>query len=286
MDFRSSPQSKRQASCLTNILWTGVCLLVVSAVSALLSFSAFAKSTTTIYFYSSETNINNFKSLKMEFDRYLAQFGPYEFQPFREKDTFEAQLKNNASCVILLSSWHYENIRELYDLYPVLVGARNGKTSQKRLLVTCGKAGDLDSIKAGHIASASSFDYTQTILLDMFQDSEFVEQLKILAVPKDIDALMSLGFGMAKSAIATDYSLEALHEMNPVLSQKISVVAESQESRLLILAAPKKGGESTETVISIFQNMAVDPEGKRKIRMLGLEGWKTVDLSVEADGED
>lgn len=29
-----------------------------------------------IYFYSSETNINNFRSLKMEFDRYLSRFAP------------------------------------------------------------------------------------------------------------------------------------------------------------------------------------------------------------------
>ncbi|QTA87282.1 Uncharacterized protein dnm_033120 [Desulfonema magnum] len=33
---------------------------------------------TTIYFYSSESNINNFKSLKIEFDSYLSSFGNYE----------------------------------------------------------------------------------------------------------------------------------------------------------------------------------------------------------------
>ncbi len=286
MCIQVSPQSKRHVSVLVRSLCTGVLLVVMSVMSVAPPFPTCAKPTTTIYFYSSETNINNFKSLKMEFDSYLAQFGPYEFQPFRDRDTFEAQLAEKKDCVVLLSSWHYDNIRDHYGLRPVLIGARNGKTSQKRLLVTKGNTTHVDMVKIGQIASASSVDYTQTILLEMFHDPEMVNKLKILAVPKDIDALMSLGFGMAKSAITTDYSLETLRKMNPALSQKISIVAESHESRLLILAATKEYGKQTETVASIFQKMAADPEGKRRIRMLGLEGWKAIDSSNKADGEN
>jgi hypothetical protein len=46
-----------------------------------------------IYFYSSETNINNFKSLKMEFHRYHSKFGLYEFQPFSARHVFEEHVK-------------------------------------------------------------------------------------------------------------------------------------------------------------------------------------------------
>ena len=54
----------------------------------------FAVSNATIYFYSTETNINNFKSLKMEFDRYLSKLGSFEFQPFIAKETFEKHIKD------------------------------------------------------------------------------------------------------------------------------------------------------------------------------------------------
>ena len=134
---------------------------------------------------------------------------------------------------------------------------------------------DLKSVQIGQIASASSAQYTQTLLHEMFQDPNIVAQLKVLIVPKDIDALMSLGFGMAKSAITTDYSLETLKKMNSVLYKKISILAESKEARLLILAEP--GKNNAEQLLSILQSMAADPKGKEKLRMLGLDDWQTLD---------
>ncbi len=251
-----------------------------------LSPASTASGKTTLFFYSTETNINNFKSLKHQFDTYLAQFGPYEFQPFSDKTTFEEQIKQHPNCLILLSSWHYENISADYRLKPILVGSRKGKTSQKRLLVTNMAAIELEAVKSGQIASASSVQYTRMLLSEMLQDTAVIDQVKILTVPKDIDALISLGFGMAKSAITTDYSLETLQTMNPVLYKKISVLAESQESRLLILAVPETCESRAEQFVTVLRNMAADPDGKNKLRMLGLDDWQSYDSSSEAKVEN
>ena len=96
-----------------------------------------------IYFYSSETNINNFKSLKMAFDRYLFRFGPYEFQPFKSRDVFEKHVKGRENCVFILSSWHYRHIHKEYSLIPVLSGVRKGKKYQRKILVADEKAPDI-----------------------------------------------------------------------------------------------------------------------------------------------
>ena len=62
---------------------------------------------TTIYFYNSETTINNFKSLKMEFDRYLGKFGPYAFQTFSiVVFYFEAEEKRYR-IELILSCWFF-----------------------------------------------------------------------------------------------------------------------------------------------------------------------------------
>ena len=58
-----------------------------------------------IFFYSSETNINNYKSLKFGFDNYLTQYGAYEFQPFDDRQLFDNHIKNSDKCILLLSSW-------------------------------------------------------------------------------------------------------------------------------------------------------------------------------------
>lgn len=238
-----------------------------------------APDNTIIYFYSSETNINNFKSLKMEFDQYLFRFGSYQFQPFNDRETFEEQIKGKQNCLILLSSWHYANIYKEYAFKPLLVGSRKGKKYQKRVLVTSSRSGSIETVKAGRIASSSSVQHTISTLQQMFQDNNVVKSFRILTVPKDIDALMSLGFGMAKAALTTDSSLDKLQAMNPVLYKKITVLAESEESLLLVLAVPQGFAEQAQELVTIFQEMPENPDGRRKVRMLGLDDWQTLDSS-------
>ncbi len=231
-----------------------------------------------ICFYSSETNINNFKSLKMAFDDYLSKFGAYELQPFSDKQTFEDYIKGKDRCLLLLSSWHYFKINEDYSLKPLLVGVRNGKNRQKRLLVAKRGGAGSGAGKVGPIASASSVPHTKSVLKEMLQkNGAALESLKILTVPKDIDALMSVGFGMSRSALAMANSLEKLKMLNPALFGKLTILAEGKETMLLMLAAPRQFEEKAGEMIEIMLGLPTNPEGKKRIKMLGLDGWQKVD---------
>jgi len=233
----------------------------------------------TISFYSSETNINNFKSLKLEFDTYLSKFGDYKFQPFNNRETFETYLKEQKSCVALLSSWHFAQIRETYRIKPILVGMRNQEISQKSVLVAKEAGITLDSVKNVQIASASSIEYTHNMLKELLSDPSAAEQIKILVVPKELDALMSLGFGMAKAAMTTAHSVEQLQTMNPALYKSLNVLAESKESLLLIVAISEDCGDQEQRISTLLQEMSDQPNGKRNLLMLGLENWKLIDAS-------
>ena len=235
-----------------------------------------------IYFYSSETNINKFKSLKMEFDSYLAKFGDYEFQPFSDRKTFEEHVRDKKQSLLLLSSWHYTLIHKEYSLKPVLVGVKNDQKYQKRILVTSDSSADIASIKTGQIASASSVQHTISTLREIFKGDDAVEDLRILTVPKDIDALMSVGFGMAKSALTTESSLENLEMLNPPLYKKMRVLGESEESLLLVVAVPENFAESAEGIVNILHDMSTNPDGEKRIKMLGLDALQTLDPSDES----
>lgn len=231
-----------------------------------------------IYFYSSETNINNFKSLKMEFDRYLSKFGPYEFQPFSARDVFEKHVKGKENCLLLLSSWHYRHIHEEYGLTPVLTGVRNGKKYQRKILVADEKAPDIETAKPGLIASASSLQYTLSVLKRMLK--KYAEDtLRVLTVPKDIDALMSVGFGMAKLAFASGNTFDELKAVNPRLCRRMKVLMEGEETLLLVLALPEGFTANRKKAVDMIKNMSTDPDGQKRIRMLGLDGWQELDAS-------
>jgi len=232
-----------------------------------------------IYFYSSETNINNFKSLKMEFDRYLSKFGPYEFQPFSAKEVFEKQVKGKENCLLLLSSWHYRHIHKKYTLTPALTGMRNGRKYQRKILVSGGKPADIEAAKLGLIASASSLQYTLSALKRMLQGKYAEHPFQVLTVPKDIDALMSVGFGMAKLAFASENTFNELKGVNPRLCSKMKVLAEGEETLLLIVALPQGFAGNRKKMVDMIKNMSMDSDGKRRLRMLGLDGWQDLDTS-------
>lgn len=232
-----------------------------------------------IYFYSSETNINNFKFLKMEFDRYLSKFGPYEFQPFSARDVFEKHVKGKENCLLLLSSWHYRHIRKKYALTPALTGMRNGKKYQRKILVADEKSADIEGAKPGLVASASSLQYTISVLKRMLREKYADHPFQVLTVPKDIDALMSVGFGMAKLAFASENAFDELKGVNPRLCSKMKVLAEGEETLRLILALPQGFVGNSKKIIDMIKNMPMDSDGKRRIRMLGLDGWQELDSS-------
>ncbi len=166
-----------------------------------------------IYFYSSETNINNYKSLKMGFDKYLAEYGPYEFQPFEDRETFEKHIKGKEKCLLLLSSWHFKNIYNDYGLRFTLTGLRNGKKYQQRILITLDTVLSTDDIIGTSIAPTGSVEHTKSVVTGMFEKKDTTAKISILSVSKDLDALMCVGFCMSKAALTTRNSFEELKKL-------------------------------------------------------------------------
>jgi len=233
-----------------------------------------------VYFYSSETNINNLNLLKTEFDSYFSGFGPYEFQPVKKKEEFEKYLSGKTKSLFLLSSWHYNNIHQAYFLRPVLVGLRDGQRYQKRILVGKGGSAGAEDAKTAVIASATSIVHTKGILGEIFKNEDSADGADILTVPKDIDALMSVSLGMSQYALTTENSLETLKNVHPQLYKDMKIVAEGKNSLLLIMAFSDRDMKEDKDIlklIEIIQNMPLTPEGKNKIKMFGLDGWQRID---------
>jgi hypothetical protein len=111
----------------------------------------------------------------------------------------------------------------------------------------------------------------------MLKGKNTVAITSILIVPKDIDALMSVGFGMSKFALTTRNSLNELKMANQTLHQQLKILAEGEESLLLIGAVPEQYMHDAKNIVTIIQNMATDQEGKEKLRMIELDGWQTLD---------
>ena len=229
-----------------------------------------------IYFYNPESNINNYVSLKISFDTYLSKFGHYRFQPFDKKKLFEATLVERNHGIYLLSSWHFQSLHNEIDLHPIMVGVFNGQSTQKKILTVKKNITDVMHLKGKTIASSGNEQYTKNLLKEILGDEnlEVLQTVKLILVPKDIDALMAVSFGMATAAITSERSFENLRKINPKQHQGLRPLMESQQHYLALAAVPVSANKDIDDLLDILEKMGINSEGEIRLRMLGLDGWR------------
>jgi len=239
----------------------------------------------TICFYNPEVNINNYASLKIKLDTYLSSFGNYEFQPFSGIKTFESFIASKKNGVIIVSSWHYRILKEeRLPLVPVLVGVLKGNSTYRKILVSRKEIKDPYQLKQITIASAGTDDYTRSTVQEMLEgsDADLIRSLKLLIVPKDIDALMTVGFGMSQAALTSERSLNKLAVINPNLHKSLKEIMVSKELLLPIVATLKGFSQEDNKLMEIIEKMKDSSLGISCLKMLGLDGWKKL-TSIDKD---
>ncbi len=245
--------------------------------------SSTAPSHQTVFFYNPEVNINNFASLKIDIDTYLSGFGNYRFQPFSDMETFETFVTSSKKGVMLVSSWHYSMLKSRLPLVPLLVGVSKGVSTYRKVLVVKKSVKDLSQLKNIKLASSGNEEYTQSALEKMVgaKHPDIVKSLKILVVPKDIDALMAVGFGMSQAALTSEKSLKKLSMLNPNLYKSLKTISVSEEFLLPVLAVFNGFSDEERKLVEIVEAMGKSEKGGRDLKMLGLDGWKRLTLAEE-----
>ncbi len=227
----------------------------------------------TIYFYNPESNMDNFAAVKTRLDTYLSRFGPYRFQPFADRKTFEKIIRKKRNGILILSSWHYGILKEKFAVSPVLVGMINGKTTQKKVLYAKKSINTLEKLRQMSVSSAGSEEYTRNFLRLTIDDS-IVDSLRVLNVPKDIDALISVGLGVAQAALTSEYSIAMLSSIYPKLGKELIPIARGPESLLSIVAMPEKYEPEVSRLPAVIEEMEKHEEGREILHIMGLDGWK------------
>jgi len=236
----------------------------------------------TIYFYNPEINITRNAVLKNIFDLYLEKQGSYQFQPVDNKVTFETLIKTKPSAIFMMSNWHYIQLKKTQILHAsslVLRGIKNGKDTYHKILV--GKGPKLD-LSVMSLATSGNEEYSRSILNDIYskQSIDQFSSLNILAVPKDIDALMAIGFGLADAALTTKSSLDKLSILHQQQNQPLHILGESHPLKRLAVVFKQIPKIEHHQIQTILKHMAKSKKGKRGLNMLGLDDWQLVDQQL------
>ena len=213
-----------------------------------------------VYYYASDKNIENFKTFKIAFDRYLAQYGDYQFQAFSEKEVFEDFLEDG-EAILMLSSIHYQQLKVRYHLAPISV-AQNKKSITDTNIIVGKKGLSLE----GTVSTAFSEKYTNNLLRKTLGN----HHLSLLKVPKEIDALMSVGYGMSQFASVSKKSYYHLIKTNKNLTKDMRIYRESDPNYRMLVAV-NKSYKNNQNLIRIFTNMKKTKRGRVLLKRLGID---------------
>jgi hypothetical protein len=240
-----------------------------------LSYSSSAKAAVTICFYNPETNIDNFATLKTSFDEYLTKAGEFTFQPFNDEKVFEEAIAQKKCQIYLLSSWYFETLQQQIPLKIALIGTLKGNTTQTKVLTAKKELSDVAALKNMTVASASSESYSRNALEKMVgsKNKAVVDSIKIFNVPRDMEALLAVGYGAASAAISTEGSWSKLATMNPNQFQQLHTLGTTEKNYFLVAATSEKPNKKQMQALEILQKMATNSAGGKTLNLLGLDGW-------------
>lgn len=247
----------------------------------LVYFSSPVLADTGLFFYNPEANIDNYIALKNKLTSYLNRNGHYFFEPFTKFDALTDKINKNKSGTFLISSWHYQLLKRTQPIQPMLVAHIQGKTTHHKLLTVKTNISNPEQLKGKRIASSAKEEFARDLLRDMLPGEPkkaIVDSLKILPVPKDLDALMSLTFGMADAALTAEESLKSLATINPTQYGSLKILVTSSDFPLPMVTILNDAGiaptKDQEQLFSLLIAMEKSPEGLALLKTIGIDGFR------------
>jgi hypothetical protein len=176
-----------------------------------------------------------------------------------------------------LSSWHLKELqKKKVPLEIAMIATSKGNTMQRKVLSAKKEITDVNMLKNTVVAAAGSEEYVHNILKKILgkKHEALLKDIKILIVPKDIDAVMAVGFGMASAAISAESGLEKLAIMSPNQLNALHSLAFSEKDYFLIAATLKKPDQQETQLLEVLRKMSEEEAGLASLKMLGIDGWR------------
>ena len=232
------------------------------------------------YYFNPDSPQSNLGRLKQEFQSYLSDNNfSFTFQPFTHFVDFHRLNSEKRPSFILVPEWYYRKYGKDFGLRPLLVPVRNGLTSYKKILL------------ASQLSATSASDYeiisfamttmgpdgaTAAIKELLTEELISVQQLNIISVPKDLDAILALVLGQVKMALVGQDNLQVISDANPRIIRTIKKLDRSITVPMPVLCYLEGRVESGDVkkLVEAFKKMTSDSPRNKIMEMLQIDDWQ------------
>lgn len=283
--FKQSPLSLCLIICCT-VICPNFVVLAETTASPVLDNAHQVSSRTKVYFYNPEINTARNLVLKNAWDNYLYQMGHYELQPVDNGESFTKLIHQEEDSAFIMAEWLYASLTsseiDKQALELAFVGVKSGSDTYRKILVANKSTLNFENVT---IASSGSKERTRKVLSSIYPEYSVqqLDNMKVLSVPKDIDALMAVGYGLAEMALTTEVGLSKIALLNEHLYNDLLVLRKSDPFKRSVLVFKSNNLELKTALAGALSNMNQDPKGQQAMSLLGLDEWKSIDKKIVKD---
>ncbi|MFN4245209.1 MAG: hypothetical protein ACK4F9_03550 [Brevinematia bacterium] len=212
--------------------------------------------TQTIVYYDPDGNLKRIVDINSEGNKLFGKIG-LKFVVTADENSFNNALKQYNPEYFILNSIIYQSKNKELNLSPVFLFKKGNKTYYTKKVVTFS-----DEVSMKNI--------TSKILASSFKDVKGIipYDLRILKVPKDLDALLAMKFMQADAALVSENSIDIFKTISPVDYSLLKVISTSREIYNPVFCYSQGNRGKVEEI----KKLILSPEAKGFLSLLLFDG--------------
>jgi len=236
-----------------------------------------------LFFFSPDFSPGNLSVLTQAVDAYLREAGTEtRFQAFVRFEDFRREVAAQRPDFVVVPEWAAAPACIGSDLVPLARPVRGGESFGRKVLIGRSGIRKVSALPNASIAATVPPGGSPSGSgLDRIRREH--PGVRIIQVPKEIDALLAVAFGHVDAAYVSTRQFDMFAGVNPKLGTELTEIGYAETTAFpLIYATANADALEITRLQNAIARVSTSGTGKRLVGLLGYDGWVVID---EADRE-
>jgi ABC-type amino acid transport substrate-binding protein len=234
-----------------------------------------------LFFFSPDFSPGNLSILTQAVDAYFREAGTEtRFQAFVRFEDFRRELAAQQPDFIVVPDWAATPACLGFDLVPLAKPVRGGESvGRKALIARSGVRSIAELRNASVAATVPPAGSAPGSGLDRIRREN--PGVRIIQVPKEIDALLAVAFGQVDAAYVSTRQFDMFANVNPKLGTTLTEIGYAETMPFpLIYSTANADADEIALLRKAIAGVSTTGTGKRLVGLLGYDGWVVVETPI------
>jgi hypothetical protein len=234
-----------------------------------------------LFFYSPDFSPGNFSVLTQAVDTYLREAGiETQFQAFVRFEDFRRELAAQHPDFIVVPDWAATPACLGSQPVPLARPVRGGESVGRKALIARSTVARIADLRHASIAATVPPGGTP-IGSGLYRIRSEHPGVRIIQVPKEIDALLAVAFGQVDAAYVSTRQFDMFANVNPKLGGTLKEIGYAETTPFpLIYATASADPDEIAGIRKALAGVSAFGTGKRLVGLLGYDGWVVLEGST------